>query len=142
MQLSCINLKEMKIADNLLENIRINGYRLTKVRKVILDVLAAQHAPVSVGDIQKLLTQKKLFPNKTTVYRELAFLKEQNAIRELQLGDSKAWYEIKPDNHHHHVVCVNCDRIEDVELKKEFLNSTEKKIEKDKKFKITRHTLE
>ena len=79
--------------------------------------------------------------NKTTIYRELAFLKKQNIILELQFDDNTKRYEIMPANHHHHIVCVRCEKVEDVVLEKD-LDAEEKVITQNKKFQILHHSLE
>ncbi len=117
------------------------GYRFVRMRKAILDLLIKSPDPLSSPDIQRLLSKKKIAANKTTVYRQLAFLKKQNFVRELQFGDNIKHYEIMPENHHHHIVCVNCKKIEDVELKKD-LDAEEKTITENKNFKVLNHTLE
>lgn len=103
-------------------------------------MLAKQLKPVSALEIQKKLLQKKITANKTTVYRELSFLKKQNIILELQFGDRTKRYELI-STHHHHIICTNCDKVEDVELKKD-LATAEKMIAKNKKFAMIRHSLE
>lgn len=86
--------------------------------------------------------QKAKLTNKTTIYRELFFLLENNFIKEVEFGDGKKRYEItlnKP--HHHHVVCLNCKEIVNIPLEKE-LDEEENKIEKITNFKLTSHMLE
>ncbi len=97
--------------------------------------------PISVPDIIKELRQKKLTTNKTTVYRYLALLLEQNRINEIEFREGKKRYELSNSKHHHHIICKNCDRIEDVEIGDAF-KIEEKKIEHAKKFKVLSHSLE
>lgn len=131
----------MQTLEHILVQLKTNGHRLTQIRKAILSLLIKSPEPFSSPDLQSLLLQKKMLVNKTTVYRELAFLKKQNIVRELQFRDSIKQYEIMPENHHHHIVCVNCEKVEDVELNKD-LDKTEKAISKSMNFKIINHSLE
>jgi Fe2+ or Zn2+ uptake regulation protein len=131
----------MQDSSHILANLKKRGHRITSIRKAILDLLVKSSEPLSSPSIQKLLTKRKTSANKTTVYREIAFLKGQNLVRELQFRDNAKRYEIMPENHHHHIVCVNCEKVEDVELKKD-LDVEEKNITKNKKFKIINHSLE
>lgn len=131
----------MRSSGNILEIIKKRGFKLSKARKAILELLEKNPKPLSSPDMQILFLRKKINVNKTTVYRELAFLKKQNIIRELQFGDNVKKYELMPDNHHHHIVCVNCEKIEDIELEKD-LDIAEKTITQNKKFKILKHSLE
>ena len=129
----------MSVVD-VLYTLRSRGFRVTKIRSMMVEALA--RAPLSVQEIQTYLAKSKLTANKTTVYRALTFLQDEKLIREIQLsGEKKKRYELATDEHHHHVVCVKCDRIEDVAMKKE-LEQQEKYIARNQKFKILNHSLE
>jgi Fe2+ or Zn2+ uptake regulation protein len=63
-------------------------------------------------------------------------------IQEVEFGDGKKRYEIAINRpHHHHVICLNCKRVEDIPLEKELL-SQEKLIEDLTKYRLTEHMLE
>ena len=130
----------MQTSGHIIKKLREKGRRYSRTRKVILDLLIKSLEPLSSPDMQVKFFKRGIDVNKTTIYRELSFLKEQNIIRELQFGDNMKRYEIMPDDHHHHIVCVNCEKIEDVELKKD-LDKEEKAITQNKKFKIINHSL-
>lgn len=131
----------MQDSSHILKNLKGQGRRYSSTRKAVLDLLIKASEPLSSPDLQALLSKKDKGVNKTTVYRELAFLKEQNLIRELQFGDNTKRYEIMPDNHHHHIVCLDCETIEDVVLEQD-LDSAEKRITQIKNFKVLNHSLE
>ncbi len=124
----------------ILKSLKQKGCRLTTVRKAILSLFATANNPLSSLDIQKSLTKNKIRANKTTVYRELDFLKNLNIIEEFQFSDRIKRYEISSD-HHHHIICIKCNKTECVTLA-ENLKKQEKIIEKNKKFKIVNHSLE
>lgn len=124
-----------------LNQLKKEGYRMTKIRKFILDLLINSRQPLSVLKILEVLSLKKIYAHKTTVYRELKFLKGRGVIRELQLGDNAKKYEIISPVHHHHIICVNCEKIENVVLEND-LAAHEKIIAKQKKFKVLSHALE
>ncbi|MFA6189932.1 MAG: transcriptional repressor [Candidatus Staskawiczbacteria bacterium] len=129
-----INIKEILL------RLKKEGFRSTTIRKSILDLFYKFKKPLSSQDIQKYLKQKNIKANKTTVYRELDFLKNQNIIEEFQLDDKIKRYEIL-SSHHHHTVCIKCREIKCIEFSKD-LESQEKEIEKNNKFKIINHSLE
>jgi len=131
----------MHVLGNILDKLKQRGFRLTPIRRAVLDLLIKSVTPISSPDIQKFLSKNKISANKTTIYRELAFLKEEGIIKELHLGDNAKNYEIITDGHHHHLICTKCDEIEDVEMDKE-LKREESKIRKSRKFKIINHSLE
>lgn len=121
--------------------LKLGGHRLTKARKAIIKMFLDMEAPLSVAEIKILLAKININVNKTTIYREIHFLKSQNIIRELRFGDGKRRFEIRPDNHHHHLVCVSCDSIECFELER-CLKEEEKNIFRQNRFRTIKHSLE
>ena len=89
--------------EKILKELRGQGHRITAVRREMVKMLVNAKAPLAASDILKVLQKEKLKANKTTVYRELEFLVEQNIAQEVEFGDKKKRYEIS-DKHHHHVV--------------------------------------
>lgn len=131
----------MSVTSTILARLKGQGRRHTKIRAHILDTLEKNHKPLSSPDLQKLLVHARISANKTTVYRELAFLKKQSIVREVQFGDGMKRYELLPDTHHHHLICLDCQTVEDMPLEKD-LDAQEKAIAKNKNFKILTHSLE
>lgn len=116
----------MVTVSHLIERLQAQGWRITNVRRALLEILVVHHKPLSVADILEATTRRGLEPNKTTVYRELERLKEEGIIREV-LIDGKAQYVelIDEADHHHHLICTNCKRVEDFDPSHE----VEKKID-------------
>jgi len=133
-------MAKIAIKENILKGLREQGHRVTKIRREIVGMLEDTKVPLAAPEILEVLKKKKLDANKTTVYRELEFLVEQNIAQEVEFGDKKKRYEIS-DKHHHHVVCVECKQVEDVDLQAD-LDGVEKKIAKQKGYKIINHSLE
>lgn len=123
-------------------SIKINaGHRLTKVRQALIDVFAIRTHPLSVADIGSILKERGLEPHKVTLYRELEFLKTNQVIQGVNLADGVQRFESLDAPHHHHLVCVSCDAVEDVELKDDD-RWLEAKIVSKTNFEIIRHNLE
>jgi Fe2+ or Zn2+ uptake regulation protein len=132
----------MKSLDNTLSKLKSKGYRFSAVRNIILISLDNNKRPLSVFDLQKLLKVRKLSVNKTTVYRELNSLKKEGIILELQLKDNKRWYELSSRDHHHHIICTNCDKVEDFD-ECDSENLINKALKQAPDFaKITNHTVD
>ncbi len=131
-----------KTTEELLENLKENGERITTVRRALIQILSKDHQPVSVQEILKKLKSSAIAANKTTVYRQLETLLKYNFVHEVRLSDRSVLYELANGNdHHHHLVCLGCGSIEDVSFRDD-LERQEKNITKTKKFKIIRHSLE
>ena len=103
----------MKSTDNISIQLKNKGYRFSAVRNFILASLNKSSKPLSAYDLQKLIDREKMPVNKTTLYRELNFLKKEKIILEMRLGDIKRCYEPADRNHHHHIICIKCNKVED-----------------------------
>lgn len=81
----------------------------TPLSTQITDLLAKEHY-VTVPQLVTLLTNTGNTYNKTSVYRALEKLVEQNKICKLNFGDNDIVYELR-DSHHDHLVCTTCGSI-------------------------------
>ncbi|PIZ76096.1 hypothetical protein COY05_02370 [Candidatus Peregrinibacteria bacterium CG_4_10_14_0_2_um_filter_38_24] len=126
--------------DEKIEELRAQGFRITKTRKGILKILFSSKNPVSVMCIKNLLTKQKIDANKTTIYRELNFLLKNGTIESIKLDDKMAMYEIC-SHHHHHIKCVECNKIFEIELDED-IEKYEEKIFKKTGVKVLNHIFE
>lgn len=117
------------------------GYRITMAREALLHILSEANCPLSSDDLRQQLGRRGRIVNRTTVYRELSFLLEKGYVREISLGERKKRYELTSEGHHHHLVCVRCERVEDIPLENE-LRHTEDSIHRDRGFHVQSHSLE
>lgn len=128
-------------SEDIVKKIKDTGSKVTKARRLIIEILLNSSSPISVLDILAAFDSLKIPVNKTTVYREVSFLKAQQIVTEIDLGEGKKRYELNTDTHHHHIVCINCEKIEDIPFEKD-IHLQEEKIEKNINFKILNHNLE
>lgn len=126
-------------SENVLEELKNSGFKITKARKALIELLLESNQPLSVPEISSLL--RNLNANKTTIYREISFLIDQGVVKEIDFGESKKRYEYDFKKHHHHLVCVSCKRIEDIEVEAN-IEAEEKRIEKISGFRVVNHSLE
>lgn len=124
------------MTEHVLEPLIATNSRITSARKNIYLLFASSKLPLSPNDIKS-----KIKVNKTTVYREIAFLLEKNLITEVNLGDGQIRYESTLLGHHHHLICVMCKKISDVNLEKS-LAELESGIKANDYFLVTKHNLE
>ncbi len=130
----------MNNLDTILSNIKAENYKLTPVRKFLIKVLFKNPTPLSINDMMLQLESKKIKPNKSTIYREIRFLKNLGLLKEVDFGEGKKMYEISK-HHHHHIRCIKCGTIEEIILEKE-LDSEKKRIMEKTGFKQINHSLE
>lgn len=126
----------------ILKRLRAGGERITPIRSALISILAKTHEPMSPQDILVALKKRGLPANKTTVYRQLETLEQYSIIQAVRFTDRTKRYELVGESgHHHHLVCVNCGRIEDVSFPTD-LETQEKTIWQKHKFKVLQHSLE
>ena len=113
--------------------------RSTPARRAISDFLEKSLSPVDAEQIIEFLRSKSLKTNKATVYRNLENLYRNGFLERLEFGEGKFRYEIKK-NHHHHLICTDCGRVE--EVSGEYLLDLEDKIRRENGFLIKNHSLE
>jgi Fe2+ or Zn2+ uptake regulation protein len=97
-----------------LNALRSRKHRITGPRREILAALAADHGPFTIEQIHKRL--KKHSCNLVTVYRNLPVLEELDLVRRCDFGDGTCRYELNAEEHHHHIVCRFCAKVETLDL--------------------------
>lgn len=119
------------------------GYKLTKARKAVLDILIKAKTPLTVEDISKALKKSSHDKgiNNVTVYRALSLFEKKGVVKRVDLRKDSAYFEIA-DCHHHHIACMKCETIEDFESK-EIERALERVVRNSSKFfDIKDHSLE
>ncbi len=114
-------------------------FKNTPARSAISNFLINSPSPVDAEQIINYLRSKRLHTNKVTVYRYLDALFKGGILDRIDFGEGKYRYEFKKE-HHHHLICNKCARVEDVSG--EYLSDLESKIRKENGFLIKSHSLE
>jgi Fe2+ or Zn2+ uptake regulation protein len=98
--------------DTVARLLHAHAQRLTPTRQRIVDVLAAAPGPLTIPEI--LAARRGLA--QSSVYRNLVVLEEAGVVHRMMTRDEFARYELAEDltGHHHHLVCSNCGRVEDL----------------------------
>jgi Fe2+ or Zn2+ uptake regulation protein len=105
------NLMSSQLIQKINLALKPKGYRQSNLRDSIVGILDLSDEPVTVVEILEKLKTEKHDPNKTTVYRELSTLVENNFVSEVDLSEGKKRYELKTDATHPHMVCNVCGSV-------------------------------
>ncbi len=125
-------------------------YRLTKPRRVILDILNKTDDHLSAEDIYQKVYETYPAIGLTTVYRTLELLVQIGLVLKFDFGDGRARFELNigsklSKGHHHHLICSSCHRIIDytefIEDEVELLTKTEKGLSERYNFDIQSHII-
>ena len=120
-----------------LDELRSQGFRITEQRQIVLKAITKR--PRSVEEIHKALQKKGALVDLASVYRSVQLFVDNNLVHELDFGDGIKRYEASSE-HHHHIICNGCGKVEDILLKTE--NKFIKEAARNSQFKITNHSLE
>ena len=131
----------MKTADVILHDLAAKGFRRSAAREAMVRVFASADSPLSVPDIEQRIASNGRTFNKTTVYREIEFLKTAGYVSELSLRNDIALYELSGP-HHHHLVCVECGSVRDVAAEDRLWEREARCLERRSGFRIFSHSLE
>lgn len=94
----------------IVERMQESGYRLTKPRLAVLQVLQSEGEHLSPAEI--LARGQAIYPalSRATVYRTLELLSELGLLRLIHPGEQRASVACVEMSHHghHHLLCVSC----------------------------------
>jgi len=132
----------MEYSEEIFTILKAHHLRLTKTRKALMALFFQNDAPLSAQDVLREIRKGARTVNKTTVYRGLKQLQKIGIIGTVRLGDRKQYYELAAREHHHHLVCLRCAGVEDIDMDEQALLAEEQRLKREKRFTILRHSLE
>ena len=96
----------------------MESQRNTRQKQLILTILRESDRPMSINEIysQIVLTLPRIA--KSTIYRNIDSLLNQNLIDKYHLNDNEIFYRIKSDSseHKHFVICDGCKKVFDLPI--------------------------
>ncbi len=105
----------LKRQERLAKRITSRGRRLTDQRLVVAVALAATREAISAQELYARLRKRNPRLALATVYRALEAQVESGMARRLERhGHISAYIACEPE-HHHHLVCSRCQKVEDLD---------------------------
>ncbi len=99
---------------NFAARLHSQGFRLTRQRQLILDVVQRADDHVTPEEVYEAVHRRNPAISRATIYRTLGFLCEMRLIHALYWG-GQMYYEIAAHQPHHHLVCRACGGMEECE---------------------------
>jgi Fur family ferric uptake transcriptional regulator len=101
-------------SERALAELRAAGYRRGAARLAVIDFLDRQECCLGAQEIHDELRLLGTPVGLASVYRVLDVLAQRGLLQRLDLGDGVTRYEpARTDaDHHHHLVCDDCGRVE------------------------------
>ena len=88
-------------------------HRHSRQRQAILEELRGLTSHPTAADLYQVVRARLPRISLGTVYRNLELLTETGVIQRLEMGGPEARFDGNAD-HHHHVQCVRCGRVDDL----------------------------
>jgi Fur family transcriptional regulator, ferric uptake regulator len=94
--------------------LRESGFKPGRARAAVIEALGEQTCCLSAQEIHDLVRKRRAGVGIASVYRALETLTELGLVHRLELGSGVANYEpAQPGgDHHHHLVCGDCGKVE------------------------------
>lgn len=125
--------------DNI-DELKNTGLKATLPRLKILEIFqTAEQRHLTAEDIYRVLLAENSDIGLATVYRVLTQFEQAGILSRNHFETGKAVYELREDQHHDHLVCLDCGHVEeffDPEIEKR-----QSAIAKTKGFEIADHAL-
>ena len=98
-------------AQQILQALQGRGYRNTTPRRTLAFAIAEQDRHFTAEGLRQQLPPQL---GRATVYRILKILVEAGVLCRVLLEDDELHYQLSHRDHHHHLLCVECGRSEDL----------------------------
>ncbi len=116
------------------------GLKATAQRMTILDLFrksTARH--LTAEDVYRLLLAESVDIGLATVYRVLTQFEQAGLLERHHFESGKAVFELKDGQHHDHLVCLQCGRVE--EFNDPEIERRQVKVAKERGFTVVEHAL-
>lgn len=123
-------------------DIKKAGLKVTVPRIKILEMLERRHDSerhLSAEDVYKRLLHDGEDIGLATVYRVLTQFETAGLVKRLHFEGSNSVFELNRGDHHDHIVCVRCGRVE--EFTDELIEQRQQEIARRIGFSLTDHAL-
>jgi len=95
--------------------IRAAGHRVTPQRIHILDAVCDGNGHTTLGEIYARARTFDKTIDRSTLYRTLKLFTELGLVVSADKGDGDTYYEIAKPQRHHHLVCRQCGKEQEIE---------------------------
>jgi Fur family transcriptional regulator, zinc uptake regulator len=96
---------------NAMEQLKTEGYKLTDKREFILTLFEENKRYISAKEVMEMLKGKVPGLSYDTIYRNLSLFAKLNILETTELdGEKKFRLSCSTSNHHHHYICLSCNK--------------------------------
>jgi Fur family ferric uptake transcriptional regulator len=131
----------MNKINTLQQYLRHEGLKVTQQRESIAQVFLDSSHHLSAEELYRQIQETHPQVGLSTVYRTLKLLVEAGLASRREFGDGITRYEpVTRDEHHDHLICVNCGAI--IEFENQKIEELQREVAQQHRFTVLRHKLE
>jgi Fur family ferric uptake transcriptional regulator len=97
------------------ERMTLQGRRLTRQRLIVAEALAAAKRALSAQELYERIKTSHPTLGRATVYRALEAQVQDSMASRFERDGHVSAYVACDAQHHHHLVCTRCQRVEDLD---------------------------
>jgi len=112
----------------------------TAQRRVIAQAIRDNTGHPDAETIYHLARQIDPHLGIATVYRTLKLFAEKGLVDRHDFGDGRARYEVAPESHHDHLICVRCGTV--VEFARDRIEELQEEVAREEGFDLLDHRME
>ncbi|MDO6384740.1 MULTISPECIES: ferric iron uptake transcriptional regulator [Uliginosibacterium] len=121
-------------------SLKESGLKTTLPRLKILDLFQrTSERHLSAEDVYRLLLAEEMDVGLATIYRVLTQFEQAGLLQRHHFETGKAVFELNKGDHHDHIVCMDCGRIE--EFFDPEIEARQNAIAIEKGFKVREHAM-
>lgn len=112
-------MRRTKVSElQLKQHLKDCGLKWTSTRWMILKAFLENEKPISAEKLYEEFQKKKQNCDLVTIYRNLKTFEDAGLILRLDLGLNRDFFELQLSDpqHHHHILCRTCHKIEHVDI--------------------------
>ena len=128
------------LVGELRQHLQKNGLRRTQKREDVLWILVSAGGHLSVDEIALKLSKAGARVGASTIYRAVRLLTDIDLLSARDFGDGHTRYEVREEEHHDHLICVECGRI--VEFEDTILEERQIQVAETLGFRLVNHRME
>ncbi|MEY3669707.1 MAG: hypothetical protein RL258_1102 [Pseudomonadota bacterium] len=130
----------MTPADQLAADLKNTGLKVTVPRLKVLAIFEqSKTRHLSAEDVYRVMLAENVDIGLATVYRVLTQFEQAGILLRSNFESGKAVFELNEGNHHDHLVCLDCGRVEEFFDSK--IEDRQHRIAEEKGFLLQDHSL-
>lgn len=113
---------------------------MTEPRRVVAELVASRDGHFTAADLIEDAERRRLGIGRATIFRSLDLMTELELLERIDLPSGEHAYVACEPQHHHHVVCEVCGRVDEVDVAG--LDAAVLTVEGETGWSVSQHRLE